>query len=186
VVRPGDAAAYRIAVTRLDQDSADVLMDIIGLADLTGDESTRVRRAVEDHWRYAQASTVDREQFGRPLASFQGVQFQLTDAEVERAGAEQLGKFALWSIESRQDESIQDALAFRLAAVEAADRVFRVAHQLHGAIGFCDETMLSWVSFYSLPLRRLPFGWSATLDQLSRRVGRSGLSGPFRAEYRSQ
>ena len=31
-VRPGDAAAYRIAVTRLDQDSAEVLMEIVGLA----------------------------------------------------------------------------------------------------------------------------------------------------------
>ena len=29
---------------------------------------------------------LDREQFGQPLASFQGVQFQLTDAEVERSG----------------------------------------------------------------------------------------------------
>ena len=27
-VKPGDAAAYRIAVTKLDQDSAEVLMDI--------------------------------------------------------------------------------------------------------------------------------------------------------------
>ena len=34
--------------------------------------------------------------------------------------------------------------------------VFRVAHQLHGAIGFCDETALSWVSRASVPLRRLP------------------------------
>ncbi len=30
---------------------------------------------------------LEREQFGQPLAAFQGVQFQLTDAEVERAGA---------------------------------------------------------------------------------------------------
>jgi alkylation response protein AidB-like acyl-CoA dehydrogenase len=58
VVRPGDAAAYRIAVTRLDQESADVLMDIVGFASGTNDESGRFRRAVEDHWRYAQASTV--------------------------------------------------------------------------------------------------------------------------------
>ena len=27
-IKPGDAAAYRIAVTKLDQDSAEVLMDI--------------------------------------------------------------------------------------------------------------------------------------------------------------
>ena len=31
-IRPADAAGYRIAVTRLDQESADVLMDIVGLA----------------------------------------------------------------------------------------------------------------------------------------------------------
>jgi alkylation response protein AidB-like acyl-CoA dehydrogenase len=57
-VSPGDAAAYRIAVTRLDQHSADVLMEIVGLARLDGDEAQRFKRAVEDHWRYAQASTV--------------------------------------------------------------------------------------------------------------------------------
>jgi alkylation response protein AidB-like acyl-CoA dehydrogenase len=57
-VQPGDAAAYRIAVTRLDQESAEVLMEIIGLAVLTRADATRFKRAVEDHWRYAQASTV--------------------------------------------------------------------------------------------------------------------------------
>ena len=57
-VRPGDAAAYRIAVTQLDQESADVLMDIIGFGDLGSDDGRRYVRAVEDHWRYAQASTV--------------------------------------------------------------------------------------------------------------------------------
>lgn len=57
-VRPGDSAAYRIAVTRLDQESADVLMELVVLAGPTGEDGARFRRAVEDHWRYAQASTV--------------------------------------------------------------------------------------------------------------------------------
>ena len=57
-VRPGDVAAYRIAVTRLDQSSAEVLMEIIGQAVLVGDEAQRFKRAVDEHWRYAQASTV--------------------------------------------------------------------------------------------------------------------------------
>jgi alkylation response protein AidB-like acyl-CoA dehydrogenase len=57
-VRPGDAAAYRIAVTRLDQDSAEVLMDIVGQASLSGDGGERFRRAVEDHWRYSVSATV--------------------------------------------------------------------------------------------------------------------------------
>jgi hypothetical protein len=115
----------------------------------------------------------DREQFGQPLASFQSVQFQLTDAEVERVGLEELAKYALWTGE------LADALALRLAAVEAAEIVFRVAHQLHGATGFCDETTVSWLSRYSQPLRRLPLGLSATRDALTRTIGRHGLTGLF-------
>ncbi|WP_020106143.1 acyl-CoA dehydrogenase family protein [Nocardia sp. 348MFTsu5.1] len=125
------------------------------------------------------AHVLMREQFGRPLARLQGVQFQLTDAEVERSGMEILAKYALWSIEAGLDEAVDDALALRLAAVEAADVVFRVAHQLHGATGFCDETTLSWLSRYSLPLRRLPLGLSATGAALSSRVSRKGLTGLF-------
>ena len=65
---------------------------------------------------------------------------------------------------------------------EANQVVFRVTHQLHGAVGFCDETTLSWLSRYSQPLRRLPFGLSATRDVLTRRIGRNGLTGLFGAD----
>ncbi len=57
-VTPADTAGYRIAVTKLDQDSAEVLMDIVALAGSADAATTRLRRAVEDHWRYAQAATV--------------------------------------------------------------------------------------------------------------------------------
>lgn len=57
-VRPGDAAAYRIAVTRLDQDSAEVLLDIVGGASLDDEAGRRFRRAVEDHARYSVSATV--------------------------------------------------------------------------------------------------------------------------------
>jgi hypothetical protein len=120
-----------------------------------------------------------RKQFGQALSSFQGVQFQLTDAEVERSGVDILAKHALWSIATAQPHAVDDALALRMAAIEAADVVFRVCHQLHGAVGFCDETTLSWLSRYSQPLRRLPFGLSATRDQLLRSAGRRGLTGLF-------
>jgi 3-oxo-4-pregnene-20-carboxyl-CoA dehydrogenase alpha subunit len=120
-----------------------------------------------------------RKQFGQPLSSFQGVQFQLTDAEVERSGLDMLAKYALWSIGTARPEALDDALALRMSALEAADVVFRVCHQLHGAVGFCDETTLSWLSRYSQPLRRLPLGLSATRDQLTRRVGGAGLTGLF-------
>jgi 3-oxo-4-pregnene-20-carboxyl-CoA dehydrogenase alpha subunit len=125
------------------------------------------------------AHVLGREQFGQSLASFQGVQFQLTDAEVERAGLEELAKYALWSTWARPDDALVDALGLRLAAIEAAQTVFRIAHQLHGAMGFCDETPLSWLSRYSQPLRRLPYGLSETSDALTRRIGRRGLHGIF-------
>ena len=57
-VKPNDAAAYRIAVTRLDQDSADVLMEIIALAAPTTADEQRFERAVRDHARYAVSATV--------------------------------------------------------------------------------------------------------------------------------
>jgi hypothetical protein len=120
-----------------------------------------------------------RKQFGQSLSTFQGVQFQLTDAEVERSGLEILAKYALWSAGSGKPEALVDALALRMSAIEAAEVVFRVCHQLHGAVGFCDETTLSWLSRYSQPLRRLPFGLSATRDELTRRAGRSGLTGLY-------
>jgi alkylation response protein AidB-like acyl-CoA dehydrogenase len=57
-VRPGDAAAYRIAVTTLDQASAEVLMDLVNLAAAPGEEASRFRREVEDHFRYSVSATV--------------------------------------------------------------------------------------------------------------------------------
>ncbi|WP_040752834.1 acyl-CoA dehydrogenase family protein [Nocardia transvalensis] len=123
-----------------------------------------------------------REQFGRPLAEFQSVQFQLTDAEVERRGADMLARYALWSIQSDNPDALLDALALRSAVLDAAETVFRTAHQLHGALGFCDESPLSWLSRYSLPLRRLPLGTVGTDELLTRLSGRRGPAGLFDPE----
>ena len=57
-IEPGDAAAYRIAVTKLDQDSAEVLMDIAAEVARSDPRATWFLGEVEDHWRYSQASTV--------------------------------------------------------------------------------------------------------------------------------
>ncbi|MDA4106228.1 acyl-CoA dehydrogenase family protein [Mycolicibacterium holsaticum] len=57
-IQPGDAAAYRIAVTKLDQDSAEVLMDIAAEVPRDAAQATWFLGEVDDHWRYSQASTV--------------------------------------------------------------------------------------------------------------------------------
>ncbi|RLV47441.1 acyl-CoA dehydrogenase [Nocardioides mangrovicus] len=58
-VDPADTAAYRIAATQTDQEVAEVLMDM--LEERATGASSRdqlFERAVDDHWRYAQAATV--------------------------------------------------------------------------------------------------------------------------------
>jgi hypothetical protein len=124
----------------------------------------------------------EREQFGQPIGRFQGVQFQLTDAEVERAGFEELAKYTLWSVETARPEALDDVAALRVAAIEAADLIFRTCHQLFGAIGFCDETPISWVSRASVPLRRLPYGLGESRRILVERLGRNGLVGLYGAD----
>jgi alkylation response protein AidB-like acyl-CoA dehydrogenase len=57
-IRPADAAGYRIAVTKLDQDSAEVLMEIIANVPRDDDATAYYRAEVEDHWRYSQSATV--------------------------------------------------------------------------------------------------------------------------------
>jgi len=57
-VQPGDAAAYRIAVTRLDQESAEVLSEMAEAALVATVEGQRFKAAVDDHWRYSRAATV--------------------------------------------------------------------------------------------------------------------------------
>lgn len=128
------------------------------------------------------AHAATRHQFGKPLAALQGVQFPLADAEVERAGLDELARYSLWSIATGRAEMLEDALALRVAAIDAAGVVLRVAHQVHGASGFCDDTMISWVSGASAPICRLPFGSSTTLTRLTGLVGRAGLTGLFTGE----
>ena len=92
-----------------------------------------------------------------------------------------LGTGQVRAVEHRQAgraDALADALALRLAAIEAADTVFRISHQLHGAMGFCDESTLSWISRYSQPLRRLPWGVAGhprSADARRRTIGIAGL-----------
>lgn len=121
----------------------------------------------------------DRVQFGAPLLTFQYVQFTLTDVVTRTQSLFELAKYTLWSVGTGRAAAWSDTLALRVAALEAADEVFRVCHQLHGATGFCDETAISWLSRYSQPARRLPWGLSRTEELLSTELVRSPMEGPY-------
>jgi 3-oxo-4-pregnene-20-carboxyl-CoA dehydrogenase alpha subunit len=120
-----------------------------------------------------------RIQFGNPLAAFQSVQFLLADATVATQAVDSLARYALWSCTIGHDAALVDAVALRVAALDAANQVFRICHQLHGAIGFCDETSISWLSRGSQPIRRLPIGASASQSWLTKLIAERGFAGLF-------
>jgi alkylation response protein AidB-like acyl-CoA dehydrogenase len=79
-----------------------------------------------------------REQFGRPIGSFQAVAHRAADMRSDVDAMRVLVQQAAWCLENRRSAELEvaSALGFALAA---ARRVFRHAHQIHGAIGFSME-----------------------------------------------
>ncbi len=75
-----------------------------------------------------------REQFGRPLGSFQGVQHRLASCAVAIEGSRWLVYEA--AAQGAPDEAAACAASYALAA---AGRVHRETHQLSGAIGYTTE-----------------------------------------------
>jgi hypothetical protein len=122
-----------------------------------------------------------RHQFGGPLARFQAVQFQIADATVAVQSLRELAHFTLWRLWVAPLDRLVDALALRAQALESAHAVLRTSHQLHGAIGFCDEHDLSILSRHAQPLLRLSAGLEATTEQLMAAVDHTGFDSLFDA-----
>ncbi len=123
------------------------------------------------------AHVTARHQFGQPLSSFQGVQFQLTDAEVDGSGSRSWPSTPAPGAARRR----RTRWPCGWPPIEAAEVVFRVTHQVHGAIGFCDETTLSWQSqSRQRPAPLAAVAAPATRRPLRRRIGTNGFAGPVR------
>ena len=120
-----------------------------------------------------------RVQFGKPIATFQAVQFQLADAAVAVAGLRELASFTLWRLVAAPGEATADALALRLHAIETARAVLRTCQQLHGAAGVCDEYDISVLTRMVQPALRLPFGAERTAAELAAAIQRDGFDGLF-------
>jgi hypothetical protein len=115
-----------------------------------------------------------REQFGRPLSAFQSVQFQVADLAVAIQSLRELARFTMWRRSVPADHLV-DALALRLHAIETATLVLRTCHQLHGAIGLCDEHDLSILTRHAQPALRQPAGLEATTAHLMAAIDVSGF-----------
>jgi alkylation response protein AidB-like acyl-CoA dehydrogenase len=82
--------------------------------------------------------TGTRRQFGKPIASFQGVHFALADMATEIEAAKHLVYHAAWLKQTRQPFKKEAAMA-KLYASELAMRATTKAVQLHGAYGYTTE-----------------------------------------------
>ena len=82
--------------------------------------------------------TGTRQQFGKPIASFQGVHFALADMATEIAAATHLVYHAAWLKQNSLPYKTEAAMA-KLFASELAMRATTKAVQLHGANGYTTE-----------------------------------------------
>ncbi|MDR5699140.1 acyl-CoA dehydrogenase family protein [Agromyces aerolatus] len=127
--------------------------------------------------------TNERQQFGRPIIKFQATQFRLSDVAVAVQGLAELAKYTLWSIaQGDRSTALVDAVALRVSALQAADAVLRAGHQLHGAMGFADETNMSQYSRHTQGYRRLPEGETRGQLILSELVAEHGWASLFPIE----
>jgi alkylation response protein AidB-like acyl-CoA dehydrogenase len=81
----------------------------------------------------------DRQQFGRPIGSFQAVKHQLADAFVHLEMARPVVYAAAWAIDEESSSLERDCSMAKAVASEAALGAARVALQVHGAIGYTWE-----------------------------------------------
>jgi alkylation response protein AidB-like acyl-CoA dehydrogenase len=90
----------------------------------------------------AQAYALERRQFGKPIASFQAVQFQLADMAVEIEAGRALLYKAAWLKDEGREFALEAAMA-KLYTGELSHRVVNTALQIHGGYGFIEESAIS-------------------------------------------
>ncbi|MGE5301690.1 MAG: acyl-CoA dehydrogenase family protein [Alphaproteobacteria bacterium] len=89
------------------------------------------QRAFEEAIRYSRG----RQQFGRPIAQFQGTQFKLAEMATELEAARLLVYQAAWANDTGSADLKQKASMAKLYATEAAQRIIDQALQIHGGVG---------------------------------------------------
>jgi short-chain 2-methylacyl-CoA dehydrogenase len=90
----------------------------------------------------ATAYAKERHQFGRPIASFQAIQFQLADMATEIDAGRQLVYRAAWLKDAGKPFALEAAKA-KLFTGLVSNRAVNASLQIHGGYGFMDEFPIS-------------------------------------------
>jgi len=120
----GEGEGFKVAMSALDGGRLGIASQAVGIA----------QGAFEEALEYS----TQREQFGRPIAEFQAIQFYLADMSTEIDAARLLTWKAAWAKGSGRRFSLEAAQA-KLFASEMAQRVTSKALQIHGGYGYIRE-----------------------------------------------
>ena len=115
---------FKIAMATLDGGRIGISAQAVGIA----------RGAFEEARSYAE----EREQFGRPIADFQAIQFYLADMITEIDAARFLTWKSAWAKDRGGRYSLEAAQA-KLYSSQMAQRVTNLALQIHGGYGYTKE-----------------------------------------------
>jgi butyryl-CoA dehydrogenase len=115
---------FKIAMSSLDSGRYSVAAGCVGICQGCVDASVRYSK--------------EREQFGRPIASFQLVQAMLADMAVETEAARMLVWRAGFLKDTGKPSTTETSIA-KLYATEAAVRCANTAIQVHGGSGYVDD-----------------------------------------------
>lgn len=115
---------YKIAIETLNEGRIGIGAQMIGLA----------RGALHQARNYVR----ERRQFGRPIAEFQGVQFQLAELAT-RLQAAQLMVYNAARLKESGRPFLTEAAMAKLFASQAAEHIASKCVELHGGVGFTTE-----------------------------------------------
>ncbi len=95
--------------------------------------------------KMALRSTVDyakrRKQFGRSIGSFQVIQHYCAEMQAEFETSMVIAYQAAWKMAEGMPSTLEASMA-KAWISKASYRLLQLGHQIHGAIGFCEETDL--------------------------------------------
>ncbi len=116
---------FKVAMATLDRSRLGVAAQAVGIAQGATD--------------YAAAYAKERQQFGKPIASFQGIQFKLADMESKTAAARELLYRAASKVDAGDRDMGKHSAMAKLIASDTAMAVTTEAVQVLGGYGYVNE-----------------------------------------------
>lgn len=120
-----EGRGFAVALSILDSGRIGVAAQAVGIA----------QAALNEALKYAQ----EREQFGRPIAEFQAIQFKLADMATKVDAARLLTYRAAYLMDRPNTRPSKEISMAKLFASEACNWVANEAVQIHGGYGYIKE-----------------------------------------------